>query len=70
VKTLTIDRAIANTRFSLKTSIDAARYFLGQTDSVKGTGVFKSFELKRDQKEIDERVAKKQKEAEDAATKK
>lgn len=37
--------------WSIKTAFDTLRYAVGQTDEVKGTGVFRSFELKRDQDE-------------------
>jgi len=34
--------------WSIKTAIDTAAYALGVTDEVKGTGVWNSFELKRE----------------------
>jgi hypothetical protein len=37
-------------------------YSLGVTDSVKGTGVWNSFELKRDKKEEDDEAKKDEKE--------
>eukprot|EP00814_Leptocylindrus_danicus_P015161 CAMPEP_0116034060 /NCGR_PEP_ID=MMETSP0321-20121206/19372_1 /TAXON_ID=163516 /ORGANISM="Leptocylindrus danicus var. danicus, Strain B650" /LENGTH=39 /DNA_ID= /DNA_START= /DNA_END= /DNA_ORIENTATION= len=34
--------------------MDTIAYALGQTDEVKGTGVFSSFELKREKKDEEE----------------
>ena len=34
--------------WSIKTAFDTLMYAAGQTDEVKGTGVWKDFELKRD----------------------
>lgn len=34
--------------------MDTIAYALGQTDEVKGTGVFRSFELKREKKDEEE----------------
>ena len=34
--------------WSIKTAFDTLMYAAGQTDEVKGTGVWKAFELKRD----------------------
>lgn len=48
--------------WTIKTAIDTAMYSLGVTDSVKGTGVWNSFELKRDKKEEDDEAKKDEKE--------
>ena len=40
--------------------IDAVSYALGNTNEVKGTGVFSAFELKRDTSEKDEDESKKE----------
>lgn len=45
--------------WSIKTAIDTVSYALGNTDEVKGTGVFSGFELKRDTSEKDEDESKK-----------
>ena len=37
--------------WSIKTAIDTIAYGMGKTDEVKGTGVFRSFELKREKAE-------------------
>ena len=37
--------------WSIKTAIDTIAYGMGKTDEVKGTGVFRSFELKREKTE-------------------
>ena len=37
--------------WSIKTAFDTLMYAAGQTDEVKGTGVFSSFELKREKEE-------------------
>lgn len=37
--------------WTIKTAIDTAMYSLGMTDSVKGTGVWNSFELNREKDE-------------------
>ena len=50
--------------WTIKTAIDTAMYSLGMTDSVKGTGVWNSFELKRDTEEEEEK--KKEKDDSDA----
>ena len=39
--------------WTIKTAIDTIAYGLGATDEVKGTGVWKSFELKREKKNDD-----------------
>ena len=40
--------------WSIKTAFDSVGYFLGQTDEVKGTGVWKDFSMKREPEEKDE----------------
>lgn len=37
--------------WTIKTAFDTLRYAAGQTDEVKGTGVFSGFQLKRETKE-------------------
>ena len=39
--------------WTIKTAFDSAAYALGMTDEVKGTGVWNSFELKREKDEDD-----------------
>ena len=39
--------------WSIKTAVDTIRYAAGQTDEVKGTGVWSAFELKRDKDDDD-----------------
>lgn len=40
--------------WSIKTAFDTLMYSLGQTDEVKGTGVWSAFKLKRDPEEKEE----------------
>ena len=40
--------------WSIKTAFDTLMYAAGQTDEVKGTGVWNAFELKRDKEEKEE----------------
>ena len=44
--------------WSIKTAIDTIAYGMGKTDEVKGTGVFRSFELKREAPEKKEEEEK------------
>ena len=40
--------------WTIKTAIDTAMYGMGMKDSVKGTGVWNSFELNREEKDGEE----------------
>ena len=51
--------------WSIKTAIDTIAYGMGKTDEVKGTGVFRSFELKREKEKTEE---KKEEEEKDTMT--
>jgi hypothetical protein len=56
--------------WTIKTAFDTLAYSLGQTDYVKGTGVWSAFELKRaDKEEEDQDEKKKKKDTKDASSK-
>ena len=46
--------------WTIKTAIDTIAYGLGANDEVEGTGVWKSFELKREKKDDDDESEKKE----------
>ena len=55
--------------WTIKTAFDSAAYALGVTDQVKGTGVWNSFELKREKDEGDASSSDKSKPDEKSSTK-